>query len=221
MLNKKLSIVLSVFCAIVVSGCATTQQGASIISESFQSKIKREVFVVPVIDSRSGKDGIRDIKDMGNYNSFYENTIVSTVNDRGFVCKDLRIDVKKCRSLKTIQPGNPIECLKTYEVPANNIVLLISIDEYIPPKSMSMTAAVGVTGMLYDLASNKVLWQNSIRQETGNEVLMFGLGGYLGGLLAKSMQSPEKPYEGAAYTAIRALLKTLPNCPESIKLQSS
>jgi hypothetical protein len=215
MIKKTMRCALYILCGIIVSGCASTHQGPSSISQTFHSEIKRDLGVAQVIDCRPEKGDIRDIKELSNYRSFYEDGIVWSVNNRGFLSKEMTVDVKDCQCFKNVESGATLDCLKFDATPPASVALLICVDEYVPPGSLSMTATVGVTGILYDHASKKVLWRNSIRQESGNEVLMFGLGGYVGGLIARSMQSAETPYRDGAFMAIRALLKTLPECPES------
>ena len=198
-----------------ISGCSSSHKGAPIISNAYNTSVRKNILVVPPIDARSDNNVIKDIKELKHYQSFYNNAFMKSINKKGYSPIGLSVDVNKCPSLRESKLEYPINCFGKVDNYGSNIVLLVSIDEYIPPKSYSMTATAYSTGIIYDLNTNIILWKNSVMQESGNEVLIFGPGGYIGGLLAKSVSSQEISYEGAAYGAIKTLLETLPQCPDN------
>ncbi|RJO60957.1 hypothetical protein C4544_04090 [candidate division WS5 bacterium] len=207
---KPLVFILITLYAINILGCASSQKGGSVISDSFRNNIKKEIYFVQVIDAKPLDNAIRDIKELDNYAEIQE-VILSAMIDKGYSPSYLNVDVNNCHSLKDMNIGDKIECLKTQDNTVDKILLLVSIDNYVAPGSWSISAAIHTTGVIYQLKNSNIIWKNSIVHETGNEVLMmFGLGGYIGGLVAKPFVSPEKNYKRMAWLGIKTLMKTMP-----------
>jgi len=196
-----------------IGGCASTQKGHKpiFLSNSFNDKVQHEVYIIPIIDARAEKD--KDLQDIIGYSSAYDYSVKSTLENKGYVVKEKNLDIRRCPSVTKINTVQDITCLSAVDLSQLNIILLISVDEYAPPKTMSASGLAYISGVLLDMKSNSIIWKDSIRKGSDDTaLLMFGGGGFLGGLLVKAV-SPNIIYRNDAFTSIRMIMQSIPEYP--------
>lgn len=196
--------------AYIISSCASTQKIREpiFLSNSFDAQVQHEVHIFPIIDARVEKD--KDLQDIIGYGSSYAHTIESTLETKGYIIKELNLNIRSCPSVANIKTTQDLTCLSGADFSQLNMILLISVDDYTKPKAMSASGLAYVSGVLLNVKTNSVIWKDSIRKGSDDAaLLMFGGGGYLGGLLVKAL-SPNIIYRNDAFASIGLLLQSIP-----------
>lgn len=180
------------------------------LSASFYKQVQQELLITPVIDARKTKD--KDLQDITGYKTMRSDSVISILESKGYLVKELDIDVRSCRSVSKIKVIKDFNCLPKIDALKARMVLLISVDEYTAPETKSLSGLAYVSGVLYDTKSNSILWRDSIKKGAGEEAMLLALGGgggYPGALLVKAM-SPDLIYRNDAFSSIRSVLESMP-----------
>lgn len=212
-MNSKLlkhSIILII--VFLISGCASTQSkhAPEFLSASFSKQVQQELLIIPVIDARNTKD--KDLQDIIGYKTMRSNSVISSLESKGYLVKELDIDVRSCQSVSNIKVIQDFNCLPKIDATKAGMILLISVDEYTAPEAMSVSGLAYVSGVLYDTKSNSILWKDSLKKGADDEAMLLvlgGGGGYLGALLVKAV-SPNLIYRNDAFSSIRMVLESMP-----------
>ena len=204
-------VLLGVAC--IISGCASTQKSHEpiFLSNSFDNEVQQEVHIFPIIDARAEKD--KDLQDIIGYSGGYSNSVKSTLESKGYIVKEQNHDIRSCPSVANIKSLRDLACLNGVATSQLDMILLLSVDQYTPPKTMSASGLAYVSGVLIDVKANSIIWKDSIRKGSDDTaLLMFGAGGYLGGVLVKAL-SPNIIYRNDAFASIRVIMQTIPGYP--------
>ena len=207
---KLLKYIILLGIAYIISGCASTQKTHEpiFLSNSFDDQVQHEVHIFPIIDARAEKD--KDLQDIIGYSGGYAYSVISTLETKGYIVKEQNLNIRSCPSVANIKTAQDLTCLSGADFSQLSMILLISVDEYTKPKAMSASGLAYVSGVLLNVKTNSVIWKDSIRKGADNvALLMFGGGGYLGGLLVKAL-SPNIIYRNDAFTSIRMILQSIP-----------
>ena len=209
---KNISRILALGIIIIASGCAASkvQHTPLFLSSSYNDQVKQEIHVIPIIDARAENKDRHDIK--------VPFTVKADLEDKGYAVSKSESDVKECMSVANIKSLRELSCLATADLANKDMILIFSIDEYTPPSTWSFSGMAFVSGVLYDVRSDTILWKDAIRKGDDSEayvVSMYGGGGYLGGLLVKAL-APNVIFRNAAFASINAIMKTFPKNPRPV-----
>lgn len=197
----------------LLSSCASAQkrQAPVFLSDSFDNLVQQDIHIFPIIDARADKN--KDLQDIIGYSGGYDYSVKSSLETKGYTVKNHNNDIRSCPSVSNIKSAQDLTCLNDIEASQLGIILLLSVDEYTRPETMSASGLAYVSGVLIDVKANSIIWKDSIRKGSDDAaLLMFGGGGYLGGLLVKAL-SPNIIYRNDALTSIRMIIQTLPELP--------
>lgn len=216
-MNKRICLFIGIGIACLYSliGCAPPSikpVEPQKISPKFEKMIQQEVSIVPIIDGRQGRE--KDAKDVFGIPKSYPD-VEWQLEKNGYITKILKVASSDCGSLKDVDVPAQIPCLKRIINDDVQVALFMSVDEYVPQGGLSMAAKVSATGLLYDRASNSIVWKNRIGGDTGEETLMYS---GVGGLLVKAM-APDVMFRNAAMLTISTLVRTVPPCPKEKRLR--
>jgi len=144
------------------------------LSEYFDENIDNEIIVVNVIDARPNHE--IEFKDIKGYQKRFTQHILNLLSEKkNYSLKILDIDTSSCSSIELMQDLN---CISDLTILDDNIdqILLLSIDDYTPPKVLVSAPKSKVSGGLYSKKLRSFLWKDTRIDTSGdrNEAIIPG-----------------------------------------------
>lgn len=197
-----------------LSGCAAPRASreAMYLSNEYDAQVQKNIIVVSVIDARPDKNG--DTQKLLSNRPSLDQFVLNPLRVKKYNPKFLSLDTSVCGSLVGTNNISEVPCIEN-KLPENgDLFLLISIDQFIPPKGAGIIGETKITGVLYSKSSDSFLWKDTIEGSYGSGYLMFGPGGYTGMLLVKAM-GKDYNFRYNAFCGVQELLNSMPPFPNA------
>ena len=137
--------------------------------------------------------------------------ILNPLKRKGYAPQFINVDTSACGSLAEINTINEMRhCLDTDLFNSGSLFLLMSIDQYVPPKGVNVNGYTKVTGVIYSCDTDYFIWKDSSEgyYDTINTI-MYGFGGYAAKMMLRSM-TPDFTFRSNAIGSIKELLDSVP-----------
>lgn len=197
-----------------LSGCAAPRASreAQYLSSEYDIQVQKNIIVVSLIDARPNKEG--DTQKLLSNKPSLDQFILNPLKVKKYNPKFLSLDTSACGSLRGVNDISEVSCFENRLPKNGDLFLLISIDQFIPPKGAGIIGETKLTGILYSKSINSFIWKDTVEGNYGSGYMMFGLGGYTGMLITKAI-GKDYNFRYNAFTGIQELLSSLPSFPNA------